>query len=49
MFNNCSSLKKLNISNFNTDKVISMNFMFHNCSLLEELDLSILTLKMSYS
>ena len=40
MFCNCSSLKKLNISNFNTDKVTNMWSMFFKCSSLNDLDLS---------
>ena len=40
MFKNCSSLTSLNISNFNTDNVISMKNMFCDCS-------SLITLKLS--
>ena len=32
MFSGCSSLKDLNISNFNTNKVIKMSYMFTGCS-----------------
>jgi surface protein len=32
MFYNCSSLKELNISNFNTDNVKDMSCMFKGCS-----------------
>ena len=32
MFNNCSSLKELNLSNFNTYNVINMEGMFNRCS-----------------
>ena len=32
MFNGCSSLKELNLSNFNTNNVINMNHMFNGCS-----------------
>ncbi len=39
MFFGCSSLKKINLSNFNTKNVIYMNHMFYGCSSLEELDL----------
>ena len=35
MFYNCFSLSSLNISNFNTSQVTSMNNMFYNCSKLE--------------
>ena len=40
MFNNCSSLKSLDLSNFNTSKVTSMHHMFGGCSSLKSLDLS---------
>ena len=32
MFLNCSSLKELNIDNFNMNNVINMNYMFFGCS-----------------
>ena len=35
MFSECSSLKELNISNFNTNKVQNMSYMFTKC--LDEL------------
>ena len=37
MFDGCSSLKKLNIYNFDFQKVIKENYMFFGCSSLEEL------------
>ena len=40
MFNECSSLKVLNLSSFNTLKVTDMFKMFNNCSSLKELNLS---------
>ena len=40
MFNRCSSLEQLNLSNFNTNNVINMVGMFSNCSSLKELDVS---------
>ena len=40
MFYGCSSLKKLNISNFNTNNVTDMSGMFSGCSSLKELNLS---------
>ena len=40
MFYNCSSLKELDLSNFNTSKVTNMDSMFFNCSSLNELNLS---------
>ena len=39
MFNFCEELKELNISNFNTGKVIDMRFMFCGCKNLRELNL----------
>ena len=32
MFDNCSSLKKLNLNNFNTNNVTDMRYMFSGCS-----------------
>ena len=32
MFNSYSSLKELNLSNFNTNNVINMKAMFYGCS-----------------
>ena len=40
MFNKCSSLISLNLSNFNTINVNNMNGMFNKCSLLTSLNLS---------
>ena len=40
MLSRCSSLKELNLNNFNTDNVISMNGMFFGCSSLKELNLN---------
>ena len=42
MFSRCSSLKELNLSNFNTNNVINMSKMFSGCSSLKELNLSII-------
>ena len=39
MFSGCSSLKKLNLNNFNTNNVINMSGMFSGC--LDELKLKI--------
>ena len=33
-------IKKLNLSNFNTNNVTDMSYMFTECSKLQELDLS---------
>ena len=39
MFYNCSSLKELDLSNFNTNNVTNMSYMFFGCSSLNELNL----------
>ena len=39
MFDRCSSLKELNLNNFNTNNVTDMSCMFSGC--LEELKLKI--------
>ena len=39
MFYGCSSLKELNLNNFNTNNVTNMSFMFSGC--LNELKLKI--------
>ena len=40
MFSDCSSLSKLDLSNFNTQNVTNMRSMFNGCSSLSNLDLS---------
>jgi len=40
MFYNCSSLKEINLSSFNTNQVTNMASMFYNCSSLKEINLS---------
>ena len=40
MFYRCSSLKELNLNNFNTNNVTHMNRMFLGCSLLKELNIN---------
>ena len=40
MFYGCSALKELNLSNFNTNNVTNMEYMFSDCSSLKELDIS---------
>ena len=39
MFYRCSSLKELNLNNFNTNNVTDMSYMFNGC--LDELKLKI--------
>ena len=41
MFSFCSSLKELNLSNFNTNNVINLNSMFYGCSSLKKINLNI--------
>ena len=40
MFDGCSDLRTLDISNFNTSQVTNMNGMFAGCETLEKIDLS---------
>ena len=40
MFNGCTNLTSLNLSNWNTSNVNAMNSMFYDCSKLTSLDLS---------
>ena len=40
MFQECFSIKELNLSNFNTDNVTDMDGMFFKCSSLKKLDIS---------
>ena len=40
MFFGCSSLKELNLNNFNTNNVSYMSGMFSGCSSLKELNLN---------
>ena len=37
MFQGCSSLKDINLSNFNTSNVTNMSWMFNGCELLSSL------------
>ena len=40
IFRGCSSLKELNLNNFNTNNVTNMRCMFYECSSLKELNLN---------
>ena len=40
MFEGCSALKSLDLTNFNTANVTDMSFMFNGCSALKSLDLT---------
>ena len=40
MFSHCTSLKKINLENFNTKNVINMKGMFGYCYSLIDLDIS---------
>ena len=39
MFSECSSLKEINLSSFNTNNVTNMSHMFFGCSSLKEINL----------
>ncbi len=47
MFNGCSKLTTIDLSNFSTANVTSLNYMFYKCSKLSSLDISRFTLKSS--
>ena len=40
MFEGCSALESLNLTNFNTENVTDMSWMFYGCSALKSLDLT---------
>ena len=40
MFNECTALKSLDLTNFNTAKVTNMSYMFNDCSALASLNVS---------
>ena len=40
MFCDCTNLKSLDLSNFNTSDVSDMSYMFANCEKLKSLDIS---------
>ena len=40
MFSHCLKLTEIDVSNFNTNKVITMSKMFYNCTSLTSIDLS---------
>ena len=40
MFDGCSSLKELNLNNFNTNNVTNLDCMLYGCESLKELNLS---------
>ena len=39
MFQSCSSLKSINLSNFDTSKVNSIGLLFSDCSSLKEINI----------
>ena len=45
MFEYCSSLRELNISNFDISQVTSLNFMFEKCKSLKNLNISNIVFK----
>ena len=40
MFNGCNSLENIDLSNFNTENITSMNSMFYGCNSIKDLNLS---------
>ena len=40
LFENCASLKELDVSNFDTNNAIDISGLFLDCSLIEFLDIS---------
>ena len=40
MFDGDSSLKEINLSNFNTQNIIDMSYLFNDCSSLTNIDIS---------
>ena len=40
MFFDCSALKEINLSNFNTNNLTNMGFMFFKCLSLKEINLA---------
>ena len=40
MFYECSSLKNIDLSNFNTQNITNMSYMFGECNSLKNIDLS---------
>ena len=40
MFENCTSIKTLDLSSFNTENIVNMSRMFYSCTSLNSLDLS---------
>ena len=47
MFNGCNSLEKLDLANFNTDKVTTFYCMFNQCISLKDLNFPNLKIKSS--
>ena len=39
MFNSCFKLQEINLSNFKTDNVTNMEYMFYGCESLDVLNL----------
>ena len=49
MFQNCQSLKSLDLSNFNTSNIRTFAFMFANCNSLTSLNIINFETSMAYS
>ena len=48
MFENCSQLTSLDLTNFKTQRVVDMSNMFYNCSSLENLKVNFNTENVQY-
>ena len=40
IFDYCTSLKEINLSNFNTNKIIRIDSLFRDCKSLEKINIS---------
>jgi surface protein len=49
LFALCSSLVSIDLSNFNTEKVLKMNRIFYNCGNLSYIDISNFTITTEYN
>ena len=48
LFSGCSSLTSIDISNFDTSKVIDMDNLFYNCAALKDINFGFSTSKVIY-
>ena len=49
MFEECSSLREIDLSNFNANKLINKKFMFNGCSTLKKINIRNFRLNDSYN